>query len=109
MPKSQYLAAAFILALLLLAIGFSLYYIHLADLDKLIILHYQALQGADILGRKQDVLAMLFSGLGIVVLNFLLASAFFSRRFYLTQLLAATTVLMALLILMAIIAIISVN
>jgi len=109
MPKSQYVGITFVLALLLLVVGFSLYYIHLADLDKLIILHYQALQGADVLGRKQDVLAMLFTGLIITGLNFLLAGAFFNRRFYLTQLLAAITVLMALLILMAVIAIISVN
>ena len=109
MSQTTILFIAYLIASVNLIIGFSLYYIHLADLQSLIILHFQALRGADVLGSKKDVLGILLAGVAIAAFNFLLGSVFYNRRRYLSQLLAVITILVSFLILLAVIAIISVN
>lgn len=103
------LSITFLISLILLAIGLSLYYLHLADLETLIILHFEGRRGADVLGSKTDVLGIIISGLVINALNFGLVSAFYNRRRFFALLLTGANFLVSLLILLAVIAIISVN
>ncbi len=109
MSQNTILIIAYIVAVVNVLIGFSLYYVHLADVQNLLIIHFQALRGADVLGSKKDVLGILLAGLVIIILHFILSSAFFSRRRYLSQLLAVGAVLLSFLILLTVVAIISVN
>ena len=109
MFRTTNLSLAYIIAFVNIMIGLSLYYIHLADLKTLIILHYESLLGADVLGRKEDVLGILLSGLGLIFLNFLLTAVFYQRRRSYAYAATFISLLLSVLILAGVIAIISVN
>jgi hypothetical protein len=109
MTKNYYLTASFGLSLLILIVSFSLYYIELADAKNLLVIHFKSLGGVDFLGSKWDALAILFSGLIITVINFLLAILLYNRQRLLSYLAGTATLLLSLLILLAITVIIIVN
>jgi len=105
----NYLTVAFGAAFLFLIIGFSLYYVHLAHIQNLIIVHFLARHGADFLGDKKDALGMLTAGGIITIINMGLASALYNRRRFMAYYIGIITTLITLLILMTIIAIININ
>lgn len=109
MVKNYYLLASFGLALIVLIIGFSLYYINLADIENLLIIHYESLNGVDFLGSKKETLGILLSGLLINIINFVLASVLYSRRRFYAYLICITNFFLSMLILLTIIVIMSVN
>ena len=96
-------------SLLLLIIGFSLYYVRLAGMENLIIVHFAAGRGADVLGSTGDALSMLVSGGLILVLNGLLAATLSRRNRALGNAIGMLTVTIILLIVVAIAGIIAVN
>jgi hypothetical protein len=96
-------------SILLLLIGFSLYYVKLASTEGLIIIHFLGGQGTDFLGEKYDALYMLFSGTVITVLNACITGVLYGRNPILARLVSTITVFMALLIVMTISCIITVN
>lgn len=101
--------AFFGVTIFLLLIGFSLYYVKLADIEGLIVIHFLGGRGVDFLGEKYDALHMLFAGSILTVLNACLAGILYSRNPVLTRLISAVTAFMALLIVIAISCIITVN
>lgn len=109
MFKRHYTTIAFGISLLFLIIGFSLYYVRLADLKSLIIIHFLARHGADFLGNKADALGILVSGLIITSINYTLTIVLYNRNRLLAHLISILTMLLTLLILITIIVIISVN
>ena len=96
-------------ALLVLIVGFSLYYITLAGTHGLIIIHFLGGRGADFLGEKYDALGMLFSGVVILALNALLAGILYDRNKVMTRCISIITLLITLLIVIALSGIITVN
>ena len=109
MSKKYYLINLFIPALILLVIGFSLYYVRLADTEHLLIIHYKSQQGVDFLGSKKDALGILTSGLLIALINFVLASLIFNRNRLYSYLIGLMTIFISGLILITIVVIISIN
>jgi hypothetical protein len=109
MLRRHYLTVVFGLADFFLLIGFSLYYVKLAGVTHLLIIHFIARRGADVLGDKYDVLGILTAGSIITILNIALATVFYARNRSIAYLLGIITALIALLILLAVIGIISVN
>ena len=109
MFRRHYLIIAFGLSFFFLAIGFSLYYVRLAEIHSLIIIHFLARHGADVIGAKEDALGILISGSVITILNGILASAFYNRERIVSYLVGIITALITLLILITIIVIINVN
>lgn len=105
----NYLTIAFGAALLFLTIGFSLYYVRLAHIENLIVVHFLARHGADFLGDKKDVLGMLTAGGIITIINIGLASALYNRRRIMAYYIGIITTFISFLILITVIAIISVN
>ncbi len=99
----------FAASFLILVIGFSAYYVRLAETENLIILHFMAGRGADVLGTAGDALGMLVSGGMILVANGMLAAILASRNRALANAIGMLTVLIVLLILIAILGIIAVN
>ncbi len=102
-------AALFASAAFTLLIGFSLYYVKLANTEGRIIIHFLGGRGADFLGEKYDALHMLFSGAIITCLNACLAGVLVSRNPILARITSAVTAFIALLIVITISCIITVN
>ncbi len=102
-------AILFGIALALLLIGFSLYYVKLAGINSRIIVHFVGGRGADIIGTKEEVLTMLFSGVTVVIFNAFLAGILWSRNKAVTRLISILTAFSALLIVIALSGIITVN
>ena len=96
-------------AVFFLVIGFSLYYVKLADVQNLIVIHFVKGRGADVLGSKEDTLKMLFVGTGITVMNAFLAGILRDRNPVIARFAGIFTFLITLLICIAILAIITVN
>ena len=109
MFKRHYTTVAFGISFLFLIVGFSLYYVKLAHVESLIIIHFLAGRGADFLGDRGDALAMLLSGIAMALINYCLALTLLHRNRLLAHLISILTILLALLILIAIIVIINVN
>ncbi len=99
----------FAISFFLIVVGFSLYYVRLADMDSVIILHFMAGRGADVLGSTGDALGMLLSGSLILVVNAILAASLARRAKALGSVVGMLTALITLLILIAILGIIAVN
>ena len=102
-------AILFAIAALFLLIGFSLYYVKLAGMQNLIVVHFVGGRGADVLGGKEDALKMLFAGTGIGIINAFLAGILWNRNRVMARFAGIFTFLVALLICIAILAIITVN
>lgn len=93
----------------LLIIGFSLYYVKLAGINGLIIVHFIGGRGADVVGKKEEALGMLFSGTAILICNAFIAGILWNRNRAVTRLISILTVLGTLLICIALSGIITVN
>lgn len=109
MLSRHYPIIAFMISAVFLVIGFSLYYVRLAPLENLIVVHFLARRGVDFLGDRGDVLGMLTTGLVLTAINAALASALYTRRRVMAYHMGIITMLITFLILIAVIAIISVN
>lgn len=96
-------------AAFLLLVGFSLYYVKLADIENLIIIRFTGGRGADFLGTKYDALGMLFAGTAITALNACIAGILHGRSPVLMRITGMITLSTALLIVIAISCIITVN
>jgi|GEM_PF-2244212 len=92
-----------------LLIGFSLYYVKLAGIERLIVIRFTGGHGADFLGNASDALAMLFSGLIITVLNAFLVGVLHDKNPILARITGIITLFMTLLIVTALSCIIAVN
>lgn len=110
MLKRHYHTIAFGIASLFLIIGFSLYYVQLAGVKNLIVIHFSAPRGgADFIGNTSDALGILVSGAIMTLINYALMSVFYNRDRLLAHLISMATILLAFLILIAITVIITVN
>lgn len=96
-------------SLFILLVGFSLYYVMLAGIQGLIIIHFLGGRGADFLGTTSDALAMLFSGLIITALNACLMGVLYDKNPVLARIAGMITLLITLLIVTALSCIITVN
>lgn len=99
----------FLSAFVILIFALGTAYVKLAEHDALLILHFDSYRGIDFLGSSADVFGILSVGLGIVVLNYLLARSIYPREPFLAKILAGSTVFIALLIFIAVLVIIAVN
>lgn len=92
-----------------LLIGFSLYYVKLAGMHNLIVMHFVSGRGADILGGKEDALKMLLAGTGMAIMNAFLVGILRDRNHIMARIAGIITFLIALLICISLFAIITVN
>lgn len=99
----------FLSAFVILIFALGIAYIQLAEHDALIILHFDSYRGIDFLGSRADVFGIILVGLGMTVLNYLLARGIYRREPVLGQLLAGATAFLSLLIFIAVLVIISIN
>ena len=99
MYKQVRTAFPFILSALFICIALSLYYVRLAGMQHLIVVHFNAGRGADVLGTAHDVLAMINGGTLMLIINLILASILYARNRALSQTIGIITVLITLLIL----------
>ena len=100
---------AAIASLLFLVITFSIIFISLADLDHLLIIHFDSFGGIDFLGYRVDMYNILWFGLLVNLVNWFLVAAFYKQERFLSYLLGYFNVFFSLLILIAIAVIISIN
>ncbi len=99
----------FLAAFVILVFALGIAYVQLADHDALLILHFDTYRGIDFLGSKFDVFNVLYVGVGMIILNYLIARGLSKRSMVLAQILAGASVLFSLLIFIAVLVIISVN
>ena len=99
----------FILSIAILAVGMGFAYAHFANLDAQVILHFDASLGPDYVGDAQDVFLIILSGMGIALINFLLARALRDREQFLPTVLSISSIFISSLILIATFVIISNN
>lgn len=99
----------FLAAFVILVFALGIAYVKLAEHDALLLLHFDAYRGRDIFGSRTDVFNVIFIGMGIVTLNYLLARATYVRKAILAYLLGGASVFFSLLIFIAVLVIISVN
>lgn len=109
MAQYSRLTFLFGIAVVILVIAFSFFYVRLADIEHLIIIHFESLQGVDFLGSKREVVGILMTSLVLNVINFLLAAFLYNRQRLLSYLISLMNIFISLLILLTIIVIISVN
>lgn len=109
MARYSRITFLFGIALIIMIVAFSFFYVRLVDVEHLIIIHFESLRGVDFLGSKNEVIGILFSGLALNVINFLLASFLHNRQRLLSYLIGLMNIFISLLILLTIIVIISVN
>lgn len=99
----------FFISIVLLATGLGFAYAHFANLDAQVILHFDASRGPDYLGSGQDVLLIILSGMGVVVINYLLAKGLRLREQFLAIMLSVASVFISALILISVFVIIANN
>lgn len=99
----------FLASFTILVIALGVAYVKLADHDALLILHFDTYRGIDFLGSKFDVFNIIFVGMGLTVLNYLIARNLFRKDPLWAQLLAGASVFFSLLIFIALLVIIAVN
>lgn len=92
-----------------MVVAFSFFYVRLADIEHLIIVHFESLRGVDVLGSKKEMIGILISGLVLNLINFLLATFLYNRQRLLSYLIGLMNIFVSLLILLTIVVIISVN
>lgn len=107
--KDKFTLFPLLTGLVLLVAAFSVVYVRLADLQSLLVVHFDGFRGIDFLGSKSDVFGIVAAGLVIWCLNGFLVGRFYSRDRFLSYLLAFSSALFALLLLFAVIVIISIN
>jgi hypothetical protein len=101
--------SALVISGLFLLIGFSVAFVKLAQIDHLLIIHFDSFQGIDFLGGKSHVYGILASGLFLNLLNVFLAGAFYPSQRFLAYLLVFFNILLSLLIMLIMFVIVSVN
>ena len=99
----------FLSAFIILIIALGIAFVQLADHDALLILHFDTDRGIDFLGSEFDIFNVLFVGIGMIILSYLIARGVSKRDVILAQILAGASVLFSLLIFTAVLVIISVN
>jgi len=109
MVKYSYITFLFGISLVVLVVAFSLFYVRLAEIEHLLIIHFESLRGVDFLGSKKEVVGILISGLVLNIINFLLAAFLYNRQRLLSYLIGFMNIFISFLILLTIIVIISVN
>jgi len=95
--------------LILFLIAWSVAYINLADVNELLVIHFDYFKGANFFGTKQTVFAVLAVGLLILLVNFFLSRVFYFRERSLAYVFAGVSFFAALLILAQIIVIMNTN
>lgn len=107
--KDIHIVASMALAIIALIIAAGLVYVNFADVNHLLVIHFDAHRGIDLFGQKISVYNILWSNLLLIIINFFLVTVFYSRARFMAYLLAYSTTSLSLLILAAIMVIISVN
>lgn len=107
--KDKYTVFPFLVSGALLVTAFSLAYIHLAEIQSLLIVHFDSFRGIDFLGDKNDVYGMVGVGAIALLINSALANIFYFRERFLSYLLAFGTLVLTFLLLIAVFAILSIN
>lgn len=103
------LKISLIISVILMLTAWAAAYVKLADIDYLMVIHFDSYRGIDFLGDRGDVFGILTVGLVINLVNFLLAWGFYRREHFLAQLISYATIFISLLILIAVGVIISIN
>ncbi len=98
----KFLAIPFIVSFIILAAGFAIAYVNLADLTGLFVVNYDSFRDINFLGSSKEVYLMLSLGLVVSGANFLLALGIFSRDKFLSFALAVSSVLVSVLLFSAI-------
>ena len=109
MARYSYLTILFGIAMVTLVVAFSIFYVRLADVEHLLVIHFESLRGVDFLGSKSEITGVLASGLALVLINFLVAAFLHNRSRLFSYLIGVMTIFISLLILLTISVIISVN
>jgi len=107
--KDKYTGSALVLAAVILITAFFRAYINFWDNASLLVIHFDAFQGADFFGKASDVFDIVISGFVVLLINFGLAQALYFRERFLSYLIAFASLVFAVLILFGVNAIISVN
>ena len=107
--KDKYIIWPFLLAGIFLVTGFSFAYIRLADVQNLLIIHFDSFRGIDFLGEKSDIWGILGVNLAVLIANSWLAYALYYRERFWSYIFSFSSVVFGLLILIAVFAIISIN
>ncbi len=107
--KDKFIVFPFLTATFLLIAAFSFAYIRLADVQNLLIIHFDSFRGIDFLGSKSDIFGILAVNLAALAVNSWLAYALYYRERFISYLLSFSSAVISLLILIAVLAIISIN
>lgn len=107
--KDIYTRSAFIVSLLLLAIGFVLSYRAFKSVSYLLVIHFDPYRGIDFLGDKSDIFGILGMGLAVNIINILISNRLYDRDVFLSRLVSFASVFFSGLILIAVTVIISIN
>ena len=98
-----------VLSAILMITGFAAAYVQLANSDYLLVIHFDSFRGVDFFGNRADVFGILWVGLAINAVNFLLSYVFYEREKFLSLVISWFSVFFSLLILIAVSVIISIN
>ena len=107
--KNRYLALAFLVSAIILAIGFFIFSVNLWDNPNLLVIHFDSFRGANFFGDRRDVLDILITASIIWLINLVLANEFYLRERILSYVMAGSTLFFSALILIAVNVIINVN
>ncbi|MBI2515214.1 hypothetical protein HYV91_03500 [Candidatus Wolfebacteria bacterium] len=107
--KDLKLLASFGAAIFALFLGFVFVYIHFADFNGLVIIHFDSREGIDFLGSVKDVFGILASAFIMIVVNLFLSNFLYYRERFLAYVFAFVSLALAILILIAISVIVSIN
>ena len=107
--RDKFIIFPFVTSLAILIAGFLIAYSNLAEIQNLLIIHFDSFRGIDFLGDKNDVFGILGMGVVVLIINSFLANAFYWKERFLSYLLSFSTAVFSLLLLIAVLAIISIN
>ncbi len=103
------IALSFVISIVILVIAFAVAHAHLSNVNALLILHFDQYRGPNYTGSVQDVFLIVLSGMGISLINYLLARGLYLRERFLAMILSISSMVVASLILIAVSVIISNN
>lgn len=107
--KNKFIISTFAVALVLLVVAFSFYYVKIAENGNLLVIHFDSYKGIDFFGDRRDVLDIIISGFVIFLVNLGLTKPLYLRERFLSYAIAVFTFIFAVLILLAVNVIINVN
>lgn len=105
----RFLTIAFAISFALVIVGLAISYVNLGNGDRPLILHFDIFRGIDFFGSTNDVLSIGFIGLGILIINLLLAMTLMHKEPVLPYFIASISLVIALFTLIALVVIFSVN